>query len=74
VSVQDSGIGIDLERSSDMFNIYTLSSSTGTAGERGTGLGLSLCKEFVERNGGKIWVESELGKGTKFAFTLNRGH
>ena len=74
VYVQDSGIGIDLERSSDMFNIYTLSSSTGTAGERGTGLGLSLCKEFVERNGGKIWVESELGKGTKFAFTLNRGH
>jgi len=72
VSVQDTGIGIDSKKSSDLFNFNTLFTTDGTAGEKGTGLGLPLCKEFIERNDGKIWVESELGKGSKFIFTLRR--
>jgi len=72
VSVHDTGIGIEKEKSSKLFNFSTLFTTKGTAGEKGTGLGLSLCKEFVERNNGKIWVESELGKGTKFTFTVRK--
>jgi signal transduction histidine kinase len=70
VSVRDTGIGIEPEKSSELFNFNTLFSTDGTDGEKGTGLGLPLCKEFVERNGGKIWVESELGKGSEFTFTI----
>ncbi|MHB1688004.1 MAG: PAS domain-containing sensor histidine kinase [Ignavibacteriaceae bacterium] len=72
VSVQDTGIGIKSEKSSELFNFSTQHTTDGTAGEKGTGLGLPLCKEFVERNDGKIWVESELGKGSKFTFTLHK--
>ena len=71
-SVQDTGIGIQSEKSSELFNFNTLFTTDGTAGEKGTGLGLPLCKEFIERNDGKIWVESELGKGSKFTFTLRK--
>ena len=70
VSVEDTGIGIESEKSSELFNFNRLFSTEGTAGEKGTGLGLPLCKEFVEKNGGKIRIESELGKGSKFTFTL----
>jgi signal transduction histidine kinase len=70
VSVQDTGMGIESEKSSELFNFNTIFTTEGTGGEKGTGLGLPLCKEFIERNGGKIWVESELGKGSKFTFTL----
>lgn len=70
VSVEDTGIGIESEKSSELFNFNRLFSTEGTAGEKGTGLGLPLCKEFVEKNGGKIRIESELGKGSKFIFTL----
>ena len=72
ITVLDTGIGIELERSSKLFNFGYISTTDGTAGEKGTGLGLPLCKEFIERNGGKIWVESKLGKGSKFTFTLRR--
>ena len=70
VSVQDTGIGIEAKKSSELFDFNSIFSTKGTSGEQGTGLGLPLCKEFVERNSGKIWVESKLGKGSKFIFTL----
>ncbi len=72
VSVEDSGTGIESRAIPSLFSFDRLLSNSGTAGERGTGLGLPLCKEFVERNDGKIWVESELGKGSKFIFTLQK--
>ncbi len=72
VSVLDTGIGIEPEKLSQLFNFTSVFTNKGTDGEKGTGLGLPLCREFVEKNGGKIWVESELGKGTKFTFTLQK--
>jgi PAS domain S-box-containing protein len=72
ISVMDTGIGIEPEKSSQLFNFTSIFTNKGTAGEKGTGLGLPLCKEFVEKNGGKIWVESEVGKGSKFKFTLRK--
>ncbi len=68
ISVIDNGIGIDEETIS---KLWVLPHTTeGTSGERGTGLGLLLCKEFVERHGGKIWIESQVNKGSSFKFTL----
>lgn len=70
VSVEDTGMGIESKLIPGLFSFNTIFTTNGTAGERGTGLGLPLCKEFVERNEGKIWVETERGKGSKFVFTL----
>jgi signal transduction histidine kinase len=70
VSVKDTGIGIVEEKRDHIFGVNSNKSTTGTANETGTGLGLLLCKEYVERNGGHIWLESEVGKGTTFFFTL----
>lgn len=70
IAVEDNGIGMDEVTQMHIFNINVIRSKKGTCGEKGTGLGLGLCKEFVEKNGGKIWVESEVGKGSKFIFTL----
>lgn len=72
ISVSDSGIGIDNETIEQLFLINAKISKEGTAGERGSGLGLMLCKEFIEKNGGKLAVESEVGKGSKFSFTLKK--
>jgi signal transduction histidine kinase len=72
VAVSDTGIGIPEEKLSDLFRIDAKSQREGTAGEKGTGLGLILCKEFIEKHGGKIWAESKVGKGTTFTFTLPR--
>ena len=72
VSVLDNGVGIDHAASPKLFSFNELYTTNGTNGEKGTGLGLPLCKEFVERNDGKIWFESELGKGSKFIFTLRK--
>lgn len=72
VVVMDNGIGIDPSKIDLLFDFNTQITSEGTAGEKGTGLGLPLCKEFVERNNGKIWIESEPGKGSKFIFTLQK--
>lgn len=70
VSVSDDGVGISTKDMKKLFRLDEKYKSTGTAGESGTGLGLVLCREFVEKNGGKIWCESEVGKGTIFHFTV----
>ncbi len=70
VVVSDNGVGIDDESLSNLFNMAFIRSTSGTNKESGTGLGLLLCKEFVEKHNGQIWAESEVGKGSKFKFTL----
>ena len=70
ISISDNGVGIKAENITKLFNISEVITTKGTAEETGTGLGLLLCKEFVEKHGGKIWVESEVGKGSVFKFTL----
>ncbi len=70
ISVKDNGVGIAKEKLARLFIISENVSTKGTQGEVGTGLGLTLCKEFVEKHGGKIWVESEEGYGSEFIFTL----
>jgi len=70
ITIADNGVGIDQNDIPKLWDIASKHSTYGTADEKGTGLGLLLCKEFVEKHGGKIWVESELGKGSDFKFTL----
>ncbi|HZY24646.1 MAG TPA: HAMP domain-containing sensor histidine kinase, partial [Bacteroidales bacterium] len=70
ISVSDNGVGIAPDNLTTLFVNSEAITTKGTANETGTGLGLSICKEFIETHGGKIWVESELGKGTEFKFTL----
>jgi len=70
ITVKDTGIGMNDEMVSNLFRLNVNSSRPGTEGENSTGLGLLLCKEFVERHGGEIWVESEEGKGSLFCFTI----
>ncbi|MDD2278925.1 MAG: hybrid sensor histidine kinase/response regulator [Bacteroidales bacterium] len=70
ICVSDTGVGIAEERLDTIFLVTKSKSTYGTDGEHGTGLGLILCKEFVNRHQGDIWVESELGKGSQFYFTL----
>ncbi|MFZ0280805.1 MAG: HAMP domain-containing sensor histidine kinase, partial [Bacteroidales bacterium] len=70
ISVSDNGIGIMPDKLTKLFDISYRQSTKGTEKESGTGLGLILCKEFVEKNEGKIWVESEIDKGSNFKFTL----
>jgi signal transduction histidine kinase len=70
VSVADTGVGISNDRNENLFRLDESYSTTGTNNEKGTGLGLILCKEFIEKHGGKIWVESQEGKGSIFSFTI----
>ena len=70
VSVSDNGVGIKPKAIKKLFRIDGNYSTIGTQNEKGTGLGLILCKSFIEKHGGEIWVESELGKGSKFCFTI----
>ncbi|MFN8255088.1 MAG: PAS domain S-box protein [Bacteroidales bacterium] len=68
--VEDNGIGISGHDIDKIFTAGSFKSKVGTENERGTGLGLILCREFVEMHGGKIWVESQEGKGSKFSFFI----
>jgi len=70
LTVKDTGIGISKEKADSLFKLENSLSLPGTAKEQGTGLGLKLCKEFTEKMGGRIWVESEIGKGSEFKFTI----
>ena len=70
IQITDSGIGISEENCSKLFQIGNSYKNTGTLGEEGSGLGLLLCKEFVEKHGGKIKIKSILGKGSTFSYTL----
>lgn len=72
ISIRDTGVGIEKERLQKLFSIDEINTTRGTKGEKGSGLGLLLCKEFVEKHGGKIWAESEPGKGSEFKFTLQK--
>ncbi len=70
VTVRDTGIGISEEDMNKLFRIDTQHTTMGTDRESGTGLGLTICKELLEKQGGKIWVKSEVGKGSSFTFTI----
>ena len=70
VAVSDTGVGIAPDRPPELFRIDSRYQCRGTEGETGTGLGLIFCKEFIERDGGRIWCESEPGAGSTFRFTL----
>lgn len=71
-SVADNGVGISEEDLNKLFKIDSNVRKAGTENEQGTGLGLLLCKEFIEKNGGKISVSSQLSKGSTFSFTVPR--
>ncbi len=70
-SVEDTGIGIAKDKQEDIFSSFTQASSDTTRRYGGTGLGLAICKDLVEMQGGCIWLESELGKGSAFIFELS---
>jgi signal transduction histidine kinase len=74
ITVSDNGVGIKLEDLRKLFDVSHFKSTIGTNQEKGTGIGLLICKEFIEKHGGKIWVESEVGKGSDFKFTLPNGN
>jgi PAS domain S-box-containing protein len=70
IHITDSGIGMPAELKNKLFHINEKTSRKGTEGEPSTGLGLLLCKEFIEKHNGEIWAESEAGHGSTFYFTV----
>ena len=72
VIVSDTGKGMTKNELDQLFKINVHFTTIGTNNEVGAGVGLILCKELIEKNGGEIWAESEPGKGSKFYFTLNK--
>ncbi len=70
ITVADNGVGISKETIDKLFRVDSTITTKGTAKEPGTGLGLIICKEFIEKHNGKIWVESVVGKGSEFKFAL----
>lgn len=73
VSVSDTGVGMTPDRTADLFRLDRRTTSNGTAGERGSGLGLLLCRDLVERMGSELTVHSVPGEGTRFSFLLDEG-
>jgi signal transduction histidine kinase len=72
VSVSDTGIGIRKEHLESIFDVFQQVDSSATRSYEGTGLGLSLARQFVELHGGRIWAKSEEGKGAMFTFSIPR--
>ncbi|MDX5478730.1 MAG: HAMP domain-containing histidine kinase, partial [Cyclobacteriaceae bacterium] len=72
VAIQDEGLGMSQEEVGKLFQNTLADSKRGTTGEQGTGLGLNLCQLYIEKSGGKIWVESEPGKGSIFYFSVKK--
>ena len=70
ISIEDSGIGMTPDMVNDLFRLDVNTSRKGTDGESSTGLGLIICKDFVEKHSGTMWVESEVGKGSTFCFSI----
>ena len=70
ISVKDNGVGIAKDVLDKLFQIDGVISTPGTQKEKGTGLGLILCREYLEKNKGKIWVQSEVNECTTFYFSL----
>ena len=70
VFIKDTGVGMPQDKIDKLFKIDENVSSEGTNNEKGTGLGLILCKEFIDKHSGRIWIESEEGNGTTFFFTV----
>lgn len=73
VTIKDTGIGMSDEALNKIFTPNTTYTTFGTNNEKGTGLGISLCKEMLENNGGNLWAKSKIGKGTSFYFTIPKG-
>ncbi|MCU0438810.1 MAG: tetratricopeptide repeat protein [Raineya sp.] len=74
IAIEDNGMGMSQEQMNKLFQETTHFSTIGTQGEKGTGIGLLLCKEMIEENNGKISVESQVGKGTIFRVSLPAGN
>ncbi len=70
VIIEDNGVGIEAEFLESIFDKKSYDTRVGTNNEKGSGLGLKLCKEFIERHNGKIWAESKIGIGSKFLFSI----
>ncbi len=70
ISVKDTGIGMNKEMLENLFKLDANTNRKGLMGEPSTGLGLIICKDFIEKHGGRLWIESEEGKGSTFSFTL----
>jgi len=70
IEIKDDGVGIESEYIGKLFKLDSHYTTEGTNNESGSGLGLILCKDIIEKHSGKIWVESEIGKGSSFMFTL----
>ena len=70
ISIKDTGIGMNNAMVDHLFRLDSQTNRKGTEGEPSSGLGLTLCKEFIEKHGGKIWVESKEWQGSIFYFTI----